>query len=384
MRRAVTIIYTLLVFIMLMFSLGTVLPVIPAFGSVANFVTVAWMHIWLPLNVFMFLLGLLLCRKKEKGQGLRKFFTFLAVTGMITSVVIVLTVWFQLRMNKLGFTFWPQKEDISSIKTETFTYTRSQSGDVLLNVYAENDGKTGKPVMVYIHGGGWINGSREDHEYYSKVFAKNGYVVVSVDYDLSSEKRHLATSTEDQVIEAFYWVNENIANHGGNPEDLYVTGGSAGGSIALDVSYRINSGDYSVPGKDTALPRIKAVSVNFPVCSVKDFYYNEDMILGKTAQRMAFAYTGCSPKEDRDLYASLEPITHLTKDTPATCVFYGANDTLVPVRATEVLGQTMKNKGYEVWLVAVPFGNHMYEMVDGGFGSSAYIEGSLRWFEEHR
>jgi hypothetical protein len=37
-----------------------------------------------------------------------------------------------------------------------------------------------------------------------------------------------------------------------------------------------------------------------------------------------------------------------------------------------------------VWTVAIPYGNHMYDMVEGGFGCSAYLEGSLRWFEENK
>ena len=384
LRKIIRILMTLLMLVMLLISLGTVIPVIPAFGSVSNFFTVAYMHLWLPLCGLMFLLSLILGGRWNSKKGIWRLNAVMAMVSLLISVFLVIYVAFQLKMNKLDFVFWPEKADISGVSVETFTYTESERGPVDLNVYYVNDGKTDKPVMVYIHGGGWVQSDRTAHTYYSDVFAKNGYVVVSMDYDLSSEELHLAGFTETQVAEAFGWVRDNIAQFGADPEDLFVTGGSAGASMALNISYRINSGDLAATADGTALPRVKAVSVNFPACSMEEMFRNDDLILGKTAHRMTYSYTGCSPEEDPALYESLDPITHVTKQIPATCIFYGTHDTLVPQEATAQLARRLGEMDLQVWTVPIPYGNHMYDMVEGGFGCSAYLEGSLRWFEEHR
>ena len=375
---------TLLTLVMLLISLGTVIPAIPAFGSVSNFITVGYMHLWLPLCGFMFLLSLILSGSWNSKNGIWKLNAVMAMVSLLISGFLVIYAAFTLRMNKLDFVFWPEKEDVTGVNVETFTYAESERGPVDLNVYYVDDGKTDKPVMVYIHGGGWIQSDKTAHTYYSDVFAKNGYVVVSMDYDLSSEELHLAGFTEDQIIDAFSWVRDNISGFGANAEDLFVTGGSAGASMALNISYRINSGEYMTPEDGPALPRVKAVSVNFPVCSMEDFYNNNDLVLGKMARRMAFSYTGCSPEQDPALYESLDPASHISKQVPATCIFYGTRDTLVPQEATAQLARALGERDLDIWTVAIPYGNHMYDMVEGGFGCSAYLEGSLKWFEEHR
>jgi acetyl esterase/lipase len=383
-RKLIRILFTFIILVMLLISLGTLIPAIPAFGSVSNFITVAYMHLWLPLCGFMFLLSLILSGSWNNKNGIWKLNAVMAMVSLLISGFLVIYAAFTLRMNKLDFVFWPEKEDVSGVNVETFTYAESERGPVDLNVYYVDDGKTDKPVMVYIHGGGWVQSDKTAHTYYSDVFAKNGYVVVSMDYDLSSEELHLAGFTENQVAEAFGWVRDNISRFGGKAEDLFVTGGSAGASMALNISYRINSGDIAATTDGIALPRIKAVSVNFPACSMEEMFHNDDLILGKMAHRMTYSYTGCSPEQDPALYESLDPITHVTKQIPATCIFYGTHDTLVPQEAMAQLARKLGEMDLPVWTVAIPYGNHMYDMVEGGFGCRAYLEGSLRWFEENR
>ena len=66
------ILFTVLVVIMMLFAAGTVIPAIPVFGSVANFVTVAFQHIWLPLSAAVFVIALLtaIFGKKHRAKQL--------------------------------------------------------------------------------------------------------------------------------------------------------------------------------------------------------------------------------------------------------------------------------------------------------------------------
>ncbi len=379
LRKVLAIILVTLTALILLFSLGTVIPAIPVFGSVANFATVGFIHLWLPLCLLMFIIALIAAARAEENRWLCRAGAAMSFISVIISVFLLIALVTSLAADGLGISLIPEKGDFTDVVTETFSY----SGTEELKVFTCDDGETGKPVMIYIHGGGWIFGSKDDHSYYSCRFAQNGYVTVSIDYGLSSETSHLAGTTEEQIAEAFGWVRDNIGSFGGDVSRLFVTGGSAGGNLALELSYRISSGELAVSSDGQQLPAVRAVSVNFPVCSLEDFYSNSDLILGGTARKMAYAYTGGSPQELPELYRSLDPISHITEDAPPTCIFLGTGDTLVPPGAAYELAAALEENGNTVRVFEIPYGNHMYDMADGGMGSSAYLEGTFRFFEEY-
>lgn len=375
---------TILSVIVLLFSVGTVFTVLPVVGSVANIVTVGFLHLWLPLCVLLFLgsLVLFLVGRKKK---LRLLLLILAVISLGFTVFFTcfntMTV-INMRIPGLKPNVFPSKEDVSAVTVETYTYTESAYGSLQMDVYRLDDGAQGKPVMIYLHGGGWIQGSRTDHSYYSQVFANHGYVVFCPDYDLSGEERHLADTTEKQLLEAFAWVKQHAGDFGGDISRLYVTGGSAGGNLALEISYKIAAGVYTVSSDGTALPTVRAVSVTFPVVSMEDFYRNNDLVFGSMARRMAGGYTGCTPEEDPELYAGLNPINSVSPQSTPTCILVGEGDALVPPRPASELTRVLLDAGVEHRTFFVPFANHIFDLVDGNMLNNTYLALSLAWFEQ--
>ncbi len=384
LKVIIAVILTIVAVLMLLFTVGTVFPALPVFGSVAGFVTVAFIHLWLPLSVVFFLAFLLLSVwDRTRTKLYLADLSMASVTLVITAVIAIVISGSVKRFGVSGDLF-PTKEDVSPVITQTEVYTTSDLGDVELNIYYTDDGVKGKPVVIYFHGGGWIFGDKDNKAYYSKFFAKNGYVVFSADYDLSSEDRNLASSTERQLLEAVAWVKNHAADYGADISRFYLTGGSAGGNLALEIAYKINAGFYRTSSDGTELPSVDAVSVTFPVASVEDFYQNNDLILGSIAQKMAEAYTGCSPDEDPTLYESVDPVCCVTSFAPPTLLFLGEGDTLVPPRATFELADMLSIQRVPCRLIAVPFGNHMLEMVEGGMLCNAYLETTLQWFGTYR
>ena len=187
----------------------------------------------------------------------------------------------------------------------------------------------------------------------------------------------------DAMAAQIDWVAEHAEKFGGDVSRLYVTGGSAGGNLALNISYKINSGTYSASADGTPLPRVRAVSVTFPVASVAEFYCNGDLVFGKMAYRMAYGYTGCAPEENGPLYRSLEPEANIGEDAPATHIMVGAGDALVPPDATYALDEALEKAGTVHQTVVIPYANHIFDTVDGSMLNRAYLDLSLRWFNEH-
>jgi len=102
-----------------------------------------------------------------------------------------------------------------------------------LNVWTPDPGAAGLPVMVWIHGGAFVNGSGSIPDYAGDRFARDGVVCVTINYRLGCEGFLLLDDAApnrgllDQIA-ALEWVQENIAAFGGDPGQVTIFGESAG------------------------------------------------------------------------------------------------------------------------------------------------------------
>lgn len=106
-----------------------------------------------------------------------------------------------------------------------------------LDIYVPDPETVGAPVMVYVHGGGYGRGDKAwskdinpKPEYFTN---KLGYIFVSTNYRLLPGGRY-PTNTQD-VANALAWVHDNIADLGGDPDQIYMMAHSAGAGLAAQV-----------------------------------------------------------------------------------------------------------------------------------------------------
>ncbi|XP_047035141.1 juvenile hormone esterase-like [Helicoverpa zea] len=135
------------------------------------------------------------------------------------------------------------------LQYDLFIDKGKRSGDedcLYLNVYTpEITPSEPLPVMVWIHGGGFVSGSGDDAIYGPKFLVRHGVILVTINYrlevlgflSLDTEEVPGNAGMKDQVA-ALRWVNKNIANFGGDPNNVTIFGESAGG---VSVSYQVIS-----------------------------------------------------------------------------------------------------------------------------------------------
>ncbi len=164
------------------------------------------------------------------------------------------------------------------------------------------------PVMFWIHGGGWQVGDKSDVALKPKVLTERGFVFVSINYRLLPE----VTMEEliGDVAASLGWVHKNISQHGGDPEQIFVGGHSAGAQLAalicVDERYlkkegvplSVVKGCIPVDGDTYDIPKI------ITTAELRQTLYGREMYAFGHRQKF-----GNEPKKHVDFSA----VTHVTK-----------------------------------------------------------------------
>lgn len=104
-----------------------------------------------------------------------------------------------------------------------------------LNVFAPKKAKD-LSVLIFVHGGSWNSGRKEIYNFMGNRLARRGVVTVIIDYPLAP--MYKLPAMEQATILAVKWVQESIADFGGDPENIYISGHSAGGHLAALASIK--------------------------------------------------------------------------------------------------------------------------------------------------
>lgn len=196
-----------------------------------------------------------------------------------------------------------------------------------LDIYHHKDRPARSPILLQIHGGGWVIGNK-DQQGLPLMFemASRGWVCVAVNYPLSPRAKwpeHLVA-----IKQALAWMRKNIENYGGNPDFIAVTGGSAGGHLAAMVGLTANDPRFQ-PGFEDADTSVHAC---VPYYGVYDFA--GDSGIRAVLQRV---HSGLMPlilgrhATFPDDYRAASPLAQVRADAPPFFVIHGASDSLVPV-----------------------------------------------------
>ncbi len=195
----------------------------------------------------------------------------------------------------------------------------------VIDVYRPRGGCSNAPVLLQIHGGGWVVGNK--HEQALPLIhhlVARGWIVVAANYRLSPRARF-----PDHLVDckrAFAWIRSNIANYGGDPSFIAVTGGSAGGHLTALMGLTANDSRLQ-PGFESADTRAAACVPFYGVYDFKDRHGLKGS--GATmVQWLEETVMPCSPQTDPTLWDLASPIEQVRPDAPPFFVLHGTHDSL--------------------------------------------------------
>lgn len=205
----------------------------------------------------------------------------------------------------------------------------------VIDVYAPQDARNA-PVALFIHGGSWTGGDKSDHAFVGDSLARAGYVTGVMNYRLAPQNRY-PTYVQDAAL-ALKWLRDNAGKYGGNAQNVFVMGHSAGGFNAVEL----------------VVNERWLREVNVPVSSVRG-------VIG-VAGPYSYDFRQFSSKNafpEGGLPEDIMPDRHVRKDAPPHLLLVAANDTVVYPQNALNMEAALKKAGASVERKVLPRLNHV-------------------------
>jgi acetyl esterase len=366
-------------------TFGSFIPAIPVLGEVGPLLT-ANLGPWITI---LSLVGAVLLFKRWHQTGKRRTLILAALAAFTTSGSATILTRQVAVARTNGAHIDPVQVLLAHSQADanpppvTVIYSLYDGQALPLDIYRPTGNYTDLvPIFVYVHGGGWGAETLKQREADYRWFATRGYLVISLEYSLSSEKRHTWNVAEPQLGCALAWIGANAARYGGDTSRLALWGESAGGNLVLNLAYQTNAGSLK-PSCAGALPPVRATMALYPVVDPARMYRPVDPLLGPFGRMMGDNYTGGSPEQFPDRYKAIASDTHINAKAPPTLLVVPEEDHLVDPHAAYAFAAKARAAGIETRLIRMPYAEHAFDLRSGNVGNQMVRQVMLQFLEAH-
>ncbi|HUJ23741.1 MAG TPA: alpha/beta hydrolase [Bryobacteraceae bacterium] len=201
-----------------------------------------------------------------------------------------------------------------------------------------------RPGVIEIHGGGWVGGTKDEYGVRTCLrYVEKGFVCANIEYRLA--KAATAPAAVTDVLDAAHWFEDHAKQYNVDTKRIVVTGGSAGGHLALMVGMTPKSAKLGPPAK---------------IAAVVNFYGITDVADQLGGPHMQdYAVTWVPEQTGRlELAGRVSPMTYVRKGLPPILTIHGDADQTVPYEHGVKLTKALRDAGNDAELVSVPQGKH--------------------------
>lgn len=239
----------------------------------------------------------------------------------------------------------PYADDVAGVTvSDLIDVPVNGAPDAGITFYTDgNSTDSPKPVILLVHGGGWVVGSASQIGQYAELLAAQGFIVANLTYSLAPEQAH--PTQLQQSAAALDYLHEHAAEHGGNSSQLFVAGNSAGAQLAGQLAAVVTNPDLAhTTGVHPATTKddLKGVIL---YSGPYDFDTMEQTQF-PGFRAYAWSYTGQKDWQDYDRLDELSITRGATRNFPPTYVTAGDADPLEP--QTYELDAVLRAKGVDV------------------------------------
>jgi acetyl esterase/lipase len=251
--------------------------------------------------------------------------------------------------------------------TRGIVFSNADGVPLSLDVYQPQDAGT-YPIVMQIYGGAWQTGSPARQDWFSRHFARLGYVVFAIDYRHAPEWRW-----PEQIVDvrtALYWISNESRKFGGDASRIVLAGQSSGAQLAMRLAYQ--EGPSSIRG---------VVNYYGPV-DLAEAWRRPPNPDPANIRGILEAFIGGTPAQKPEHYRHASPITWVSRISAPTLSIYGGRDHIVEARFGRMLDAALKKAGATSVLIELPWSEHSFDAPRNGLGRHIalyYTERFIRW-----
>ena len=229
----------------------------------------------------------------------------------------------------------------------------------VLDLYVPKS-STPLPLIIWVHGGGWQNGSKSPGNPAMRLLTR-GYAVAAINYRLSGHAVFPAQIEDCKAAVRF--LRANAKKYNLNPEAFGAWGSSAGGHLValLGTSGDVKELEGTVGDHDKVSSRVQAVCDFYgptALTRMNEFKTVKGRIDHDSPNSPPSKLIGGPVQENKAKAAKANPIEYVTKDDPPFLIVHGDADPIVPLGQSEILLSALKKAGIESELVVIKDGGH--------------------------
>src|SRR3989442_2074265 len=181
------------------------------------------------------------------------------------------------------------------------TYVTANNFEAKLDVYSRADTQAPQPTIIFIHGGGWTGGAKETQTFSLLPYLEMGWNAVNVEYRLARVSE--APAAVEDCLCALRWIIRNAKQYGFDTTRLVVSGGPAGGHLALTTGMMPASAGFYRECPGTEQLKVAAIVDWYGITDVVD------LLDGENTRVYAVQWLGSRP--DRvDIARRVSPLTY--------------------------------------------------------------------------
>jgi acetyl esterase/lipase len=321
---------------------------------------------------------------------------FLAA-GLVFAVVAYVNPWPAALLIRALFTdggtktaeameeYAPPAELIESTLDQTYQTTAvgGSATDRQFDVFSPTGGSEALPTVIWIHGGAWISGVKENVDPYVRILAAQGYTTVSLNYTVGPEAIYPVAVT--QLNDALAYLVAHAAEYRIDPDRLVIAGDSAGAQLTSQLAAMITNPDYAATvGIEPSLTpkQLRGVILNCGIYDVSEIP-NAPGIGGWGFRTALWAYLGEKDWAHTPGGEEMSTIDDVTAAFPTTWISGGNADPLTATQS-EPMAAKLTELGVDVTSVfypddTVPALEHEYQFKLGLDAAQSALTSVIDW-----
>ena len=274
--------------------------------------------------------------------------------------------------------------EIATVSEDIVYKTNRKGNPVLLDLYRPKNPSAEKlPVLIYVHGGGWIEGDKVIHadDYVETTIKKllpKQYAVISINYTLLNESTHFPLPLED-TKDAVRWVRQNAEKYNFDTNNIGLFGASAGAHLSLMAAYTPDNTFTGSPELSSYSSKVNYVIDHYGPADLNKLFHTSvgtipvSMIgliskkIISLQQNLVKGLSGYDINKDQqkaiEYLKTISPVNFVSGGVP-TLIVQGNKDKIVPLSQAKKLHRKLKRAKIQNDLIIIENGVHSFSTTD--------------------